>query len=95
MIGNNWHGNNEPWVADALCAQTDPEVFFPEKGSGTRAAKRTCMRCEVLPDCLDYALRNREHYGVWGGLSDRERRKILADRGHEPGTLDTDDQDAA
>jgi WhiB family redox-sensing transcriptional regulator len=69
---------NEPlsWQADALCAQTDPEAFFPEKGGSTRDAKRICTGCEVKAQCLDYALKNDERFGIWGGLSERERRKL-------------------
>lgn len=64
------------WQADALCAQTDPEAFFPEKGGSTRDAKRICTGCEVKAQCLDYALKNDERFGIWGGLSERERRKL-------------------
>ena len=64
------------WQADALCAQTDPEAFFPEKGGSTREAKRICESCEVRSECLDYALENDERFGIWGGLSERERRKL-------------------
>lgn len=64
------------WQADALCAQTDPEAFFPEKGGSTREAKRICEQCEVRAECLDYALQNDERFGIWGGLSERERRKL-------------------
>lgn len=64
------------WQADALCAQTDPEAFFPEKGGSTREAKRICESCEVTSQCLDYALQNDERFGIWGGLSERERRKL-------------------
>lgn len=64
------------WQADALCAQTDPEAFFPEKGGSTREAKRVCDGCEVKAHCLDYALENDERFGIWGGLSERERRKL-------------------
>lgn len=64
------------WQADALCAQTDPEAFFPEKGGSTREAKRICEGCEVRSQCLDYALANDERFGIWGGLSERERRKL-------------------
>ncbi|MEB4615441.1 WhiB family transcriptional regulator [Leucobacter sp. M11] len=64
------------WQADALCAQTDPEAFFPEKGGSTREAKRICESCEVRSSCLDYALENDERFGIWGGLSERERRKL-------------------
>jgi WhiB family redox-sensing transcriptional regulator len=64
------------WQADALCAQTDPEAFFPEKGGSTRDAKKICTTCEVKAECLQYALQNDERFGIWGGLSERERRKL-------------------
>ncbi|MCU1437168.1 MAG: whiB [Naasia sp.] len=64
------------WQADALCAQTDPEAFFPEKGGSTREAKKICTSCEVRSQCLEYALQNDERFGIWGGLSERERRKL-------------------
>jgi len=64
------------WQERALCAQTDPEAFFPEKGGSTREAKKVCVRCEVRAECLDYALHNDERFGIWGGLSERERRKL-------------------
>lgn len=64
------------WQERALCAQTDPEAFFPEKGGSTREAKRICMGCEVRDECLDYALAHDERFGIWGGLSERERRRL-------------------
>ncbi|MDZ5076959.1 WhiB family transcriptional regulator [Nesterenkonia sp. HG001] len=64
------------WQVDALCAQTDPEAFFPEKGGSTRDAKKVCGACHVQQECLDYALANDERFGIWGGLSERERRKL-------------------
>jgi WhiB family redox-sensing transcriptional regulator len=64
------------WQEKALCAQTDPEAFFPEKGGSTREAKRICQGCEVRDACLDYALANDERFGIWGGLSERERRRL-------------------
>lgn len=64
------------WQADALCAETDPDAFFPEKGGSTRDAKRICASCEVRQQCLEYALQNDERFGIWGGLSERERRKL-------------------
>lgn len=64
------------WKDQALCAQTDPEAFFPEKGGSTREAKRVCQSCEVRAECLEYALANDERFGIWGGLSERERRKL-------------------
>ncbi|MEV0868408.1 WhiB family transcriptional regulator [Brachybacterium paraconglomeratum] len=64
------------WQERALCAQTDPEAFFPEKGGSTREAKKVCISCEVRAECLEYALENDERFGIWGGLSERERRKL-------------------
>lgn len=72
----------DPWVdvswhVDALCAETDPEIFFPEKGHAVKPAKDICRRCIVRAECLDYALTTRQRFGVWAGLSERERRKLL------------------
>lgn len=64
------------WQDRALCAQTDPEAFFPEKGGSSRAAKLVCLACEVRVECLEYALAHDERFGVWGGLSERERRRL-------------------
>jgi WhiB family transcriptional regulator, redox-sensing transcriptional regulator len=64
------------WHRDAVCAQADPEAFFPERGGSTAAAKRVCQGCPVRAECLEYALANDERFGVWGGLSERERRRI-------------------
>jgi WhiB family redox-sensing transcriptional regulator len=64
------------WQDQALCAQTDPESFFPEKGGSTREAKRICVGCEVKQECLEYALMQDERFGIWGGLSERERRRL-------------------
>ena len=64
------------WQDRALCAQTDPEAFFPEKGGSTREAKRVCRSCDVRAECLEYALGNDERFGIWGGLSERERRRL-------------------
>ena len=70
-------GGLEPsWQEHALCAQTDPEAFFPEKGGSTREAKRVCLSCDVRSECLEYALNNDERFGIWGGLSERERRRL-------------------
>lgn len=67
---------DDDWQENALCAQTDPEAFFPEKGGSTREAKRICLGCEVRDKCLEYALANDERFGIWGGLSERERRRL-------------------
>ena len=64
------------WQDQALCAQVDPEIFFVEKGGSVRPAKRVCMACEVREACLEYALERDERSGVWGGMSERERRRL-------------------
>lgn len=64
------------WATDALCAQTDPEAWFPEKGGSTKRAKAVCGRCPVTAACLEYALTHDDLAGIWGGLSQRERRKL-------------------
>jgi WhiB family redox-sensing transcriptional regulator len=68
--------DEQSWQERALCAQTDPEAFFPEKGGSTREAKKICVGCEVRGECLEYALEHDERFGIWGGLSERERRRV-------------------
>lgn len=65
-------------LKQALCGQTDPELFFAEQqGTGTiNAAKRICNECPVRIDCLEWALKNDERYGVWGGTTPRERARL-------------------
>jgi len=64
------------WVLEAKCLDADPEAFFPEKGGSTREAKRICSACPVRNECLEHALTNDERFGIWGGLSERERRRM-------------------
>ncbi|MDQ0994110.1 WhiB family redox-sensing transcriptional regulator [Streptomyces sp. V3I7] len=61
------------WQEDALCAQTGADFFFPEPGSSVREAKRICALCPIRTACLEYALDSDERFGVWGGLSEKER----------------------
>lgn len=68
------------WRDKAECRGTHPDVFFPNEGAGTGEAIRICQGCEVKTDCLEYALVNKEEHGVWGGASERERRRILRRR---------------
>lgn len=68
------------WQGLALCAQVDPDLFYPEKGESALAAKSLCARCDVRAACLGEALARREAWGVWGGLSARERAELLAAR---------------
>ncbi len=67
---------DDEWRQEALCAETDPEAFFPEKGGSTREAKRVCSVCSVRAECLESALENDVRFGFWGGLSERERRRL-------------------
>lgn len=64
------------WHDDAVCAQTDPELFFPDKGGSTKEAKDVCAECLVRAECLEYALDVGERFGVWGGASERDRRRL-------------------
>ena len=64
------------WQDRALCAQVTGDMFFPEKGEPSAAAKRVCRICEVRAECLEYALEHDERFGVWGGMSERERRRL-------------------
>lgn len=68
---------NGAWRDEALCAETDPEAFFPEMGQSSRDAKRICGACDVREQCLEYALVTGQQEGVWGGASPRERRRML------------------
>lgn len=61
-----------PWMANAVCAGVDAELWFPEKGGTNQAAKAICRRCPVIAECLEYALA-RQELGIWGGTSERER----------------------
>lgn len=75
MISDEAH-ERASWQTKALCAQTDPEIFFPDKGGTTRDAKKVCAACEVKHECLQYALDRNEDTGVWGGTSQQERRQL-------------------
>ena len=76
ILDESLHDSSGDWHEKALCTQTDPEAFFPELGVSARAAKKVCQICEVRVECLEAALENNERHGVWGGLSERERRKL-------------------
>lgn len=71
---------NTDWMATGKCRDMPPTVFFPSDGLGVQAAQRICAECGVSETCLEYALANRIDHGVWGGRSERERRRILRRR---------------
>lgn len=64
------------WHVDALCAQVDPEIWFPEKRGSTKEAKGVCADCIVRAECLEYALDTGQRFGIWGMRSERERRQL-------------------
>jgi WhiB family transcriptional regulator, redox-sensing transcriptional regulator len=68
------------WVEAAICAQTDPEAFFPEKGESADPARRICAVCPVQRDCLEDALPDADRRGVWGGTSEIQRRRLRTER---------------
>ncbi len=68
------------WMAQGKCRDMDPAVFFPSDGIGVQAAQRICAECPVKAECLEFALADRVDHGVWGGTSERERRRILRTR---------------
>jgi len=71
------------WRDFALCAEADPDAFFPEKGGSTRNARRVCAACPVAPQCLEFALAHMHHrhdagmFGIWAGTSVDERKLML------------------
>jgi WhiB family redox-sensing transcriptional regulator len=72
--------DDRAWQQFANCLGVDPDLFFPERGASTREAKEVCRGCVVRDDCLEYALTNSEKFGIWGGMSERERRRIRRQR---------------
>ena len=67
-------GGTPDWASQALCAQADPEAWFPEQGEAAELAKAICARCPVQAPCRAHALARPGLRGIWGGLSERERR---------------------
>lgn len=75
-IVNHIGPEEKTWQDDANCLGVDPDLFFPERGVSTREAKEVCRGCVVREECLEHALANGEKFGIWGGMSERERRRI-------------------
>jgi WhiB family redox-sensing transcriptional regulator len=72
------------WREDAICAQVDLSAFFPEKGENSAEAKQLCItRCSVREQCLELAIVNNERFGIWGGLSTKERDNEIVRRQQE------------
>lgn len=70
----------QDWRDAALCAQVDPDRWFPAKGETAADVKAICRQCPVRRDCLEYAVVNNEIWGVWGGLNSKERRELRKGR---------------
>jgi WhiB family redox-sensing transcriptional regulator len=73
--------SDRSWKDFANCLGADPDLFFPDRGASTREAKEICRVCVVITPCLEYALAHGEKFGIWGGTSERERRRIRRQRG--------------
>ncbi len=71
------------WQTTANCVGIDPDIFFPERGASTREAKALCASCKARAACLEYALEKGEKFGIWGGTSERERRRLRRIRAAE------------
>ena len=73
-------GADMAWQDFANCRGAEPDLFFPERGASTRTAKGICRECTVQDECLEFAIVSSEKFGIWGALSERERRKIRKER---------------
>ena len=78
--------SDSAWMSTGNCRLHPPATFFPSDGVGVDKARKICRDCPVMGRCLEYALEERIDHGVWGGCSERERRRILKTRRQEAGT---------
>ena len=72
------------WSAYGSCASEDPELFFPEPGADTSEARAICRSCPVRRMCLDYAIETHQKFGIWGGMTENQRRRLRRDRDDHP-----------
>lgn len=84
----------ENWRDDALCAQYDPSMFFPEKGIPASTAKKICEECPVRNQCLAFALKNSEAFGIWGGMTSNQRAQFARENNIDAATAARLDRDA-
>ena len=68
------------WQDGANCKGANADLFFPERGASTRTAKAICRECNVREECLEFAISTGEKFGIWGGMSERERRRVRRER---------------
>ena len=72
------------WAAHGMCASADPELFFPDPGADASEARAICRACPVRRICLDYALDTHQKFGIWGGMTENQRRRLRRDRDDHP-----------
>jgi WhiB family redox-sensing transcriptional regulator len=75
-----WVMQRKGWIEEGTCRGVDPDLFFPERGESTKEAKGVCETCPIKRHCLEYAVQGVEKFGIWGGKSERERRRIRRER---------------
>ncbi len=78
------------WMQKGRCRDISPSIFFPSDGVGVEVARSICADCPVKAPCLEYALKNKIDHGVWGGASERERRRIARRRRLSAAGITTD-----
>ena len=87
--GSPWTAPRGEWLIDdsdyewqdgAACRGANADLFFPERGASTKTAKAICQTCNVQLACLDFAIEHRMKFGVWGGMSDKQRRQVARER---------------
>ena len=83
MIGLGAGVSYPEWMLRGICAQTDPELFFADRGQDNRAAKRVCRGCPAVAECLEWALETDQRFGIWGATSERQRAAIRRSRRRE------------
>lgn len=82
-IGSRPISDDHPWQDDAACAEIGGDTWFPESGGAIADPVRICMGCSARVECLEYALEHSTtvgRFGIWGGLSERERRRMKRQR---------------
>ncbi len=68
--------DERPWLVFSACREADPDLFFPSTREETEQALAICASCPVRPECLEYSLEAGERFGIWGGLTEKKRRKV-------------------
>jgi len=69
--------DERPWAARSECRGEDPTIFFPGTDDDPAIGLAICARCPVRQECLEYAIEARERYGIWGGTTERQRRRMV------------------